>query len=148
MYQPQTDWECWIVYNLQLLSKRFGRRQVTLDAKTRRSLLIMNYPLPRTWRQRRSRLLIVLPKKGKIFHSAPDRFYLDRGLRTVSGKKPAHYFENRGFNDLSDKGLARFSFHMVKGWHPNRACRGGTTLLDLLAAFDRGLDSAAREVMK
>jgi len=143
-----SDWQYWILQNLQLLSKKYGENRVLLDAKTWQCLLIANFGLPPTWRQTTSQLIIILPEKAQVFCASPDRFYLEKGLRTVTGEKPRHYFESAGFNDMSGSNLARFSFHLKKGWYPKMHCKNGTTLLDILEGLCLGLDSAAREAMK
>jgi hypothetical protein len=143
-----TDWQYWILQNLHLLSKIYGKEGVVLNAKTWRSILIFFYQLPDSWEQKSSRLLIVLPSKAQIFYAHPDRFYLDMGLRTATGQKPHHYFENESFNDMAGQGLARFSFHLKKNWKPKVDCLQGTTLVDVIEAFYKGLDLAARETMR
>lgn len=143
-----TQWQYWILQNLKTLSKIYGRRTVVLDAQTWQSLLILNYSLPSNWKQTHSRLLIVLPQGPQVFYNPPERFYLDKGLRTCNGKTPAHYFEDKGYNDMSDRGMARFSFHLKEGWQPKAKYTGGTTILELLGVFHRGLSSAAEEAMR
>ncbi len=147
MHDTYSDWQYWILQNIQLLSKRYGKDGVVLDGKTWRSILIFYYCLPESWKPRSSRLLIVLPPKSQIFHAPPDRFYMDRSLRTVTGQMPAHYYEEGGFNDLTKQGMARFSFHLKKGWQPKREHLKGTTLIDVIDAFYLALDMAAMEVM-
>ena len=106
MRNNYTDWQYWILQNVQLLSRIYGRDGVVLDAKTWRSILIFYYSLPPNWGETSSRLLIVLPEKSKVFYTPPDRFYMDSGLRTVTGQVPAHYYEGRGFNDMAKQGMA------------------------------------------
>lgn len=148
MASKYSDWQYWILQNLALLGKRYGKNGVVLNAKTWRSILIFYYSLPPTWKPRTSRLLIVLPPKSKVFYTPPDRFYLDLGLRTVAGTRPAHYFEDEGFNDMAKHRIARFSFHLTEGWRPKLQCQQGTTLPDVIDALYEGLDIGAREAMK
>lgn len=147
MSDKLTDWQYWLLQNLRLLSKRYGKEGVVINGKTWRSILIFHFALPPTWERRTSRLLIVLPEKSQIMYTPPERFYLDWGLLTITGKKPAHYFENNDFNDMAKNRLARFSFHLVEGWNPRQNCLEGTTLVDVMAALYKGLESGAREVM-
>lgn len=142
-----TDWQYWMVQNLALLSKKYGRDGVVLNGKTWRSILIFYFALPPSWNRRTTRLLIVLPEKSKLFYAPPDRFYIDVGLRLANGSIPAHYFEGQGFNDLSSQGLARFSFHLTDGWQPALESQNGTNLLHVIDGLYRGMNSAAREVM-
>ena len=148
MRNKYSDWQHWIIQNLQLLARRYGKDRVMLNGKTWRSILILYYRLPQTWRRRTSRLLIVLPSESKIFYTPPDRFYMDLGLRTVNGQVPAHYFEGKGYNDMAKHEMARFSFHLNKGWNPKVQCQDGTNLLHIIDGLYKGLDSAARETMQ
>lgn len=147
MISEYSGWQYWILQNLELLSKKYGKEGAVLNAQTWQSILIFYYSLPNTWRQKTSRLLIILPAQSKVFYTPPDRFYLDKGLKTNSGNKPTHYYESHGFNDMDNNGLARFSFHLKKGWEPKLPCEQGTTLLDVLEAFQLALNSAAKEAM-
>ncbi len=77
MPNQYSDWQEWILQNLFFLSKRYGKDNVVLNGKTWRSILILYYKLPPSWKQTTTRLLIVLPEKSKIFYNPPDRFYID-----------------------------------------------------------------------
>jgi len=147
MSKNYQDWQSWILQNLLYLTRLYGKNNVLLDTKTWQSILIRHYYLPPTWKQDTSPLLIVLPEKAQIFYSAPDRFYLKKGLRAINGKKPGHYYENKGFNDLHNLDYARFSFHLEKGWDPKIDCKCGTNLIHVIGGLYKGLDLAAREVM-
>lgn len=140
-----SDAQKWLLENANLLSQRFGGDRVVIDGTHWQFILIHNYPLPANWKQSRSRLLIRFPKISRIFTIPPDHFYLDTGLRTVRGTKPAHYFESEEFNDLSKYGLARFSFHIKKGWNPAIPCTMGTNLLHVLDMLNEGMYEAAEE---
>jgi len=148
MSKQLSNWQHWILQNVKILGKAFGENRVVLNIKNWQSILIIGYCLPNSWRQRKSRLLIVLPGKSKIFYSPPERFYLDWGLRLINGKSPPHYFEDDTFNDMSNKKMARFSFHVSEGWHPKVNCLEGSNLLHVVQGFYKGLNSAAREGLK
>jgi len=148
MVNKYQNWQYWILQNLQLLSRIYGKNNVVLNGKTWQSIVISYFKLPPTWRQKSSRLLIVLPVKSKIFYTPPDRFYLDCKLRTITGKIPGHYFERDSFNDLEKHNMARFSFHLKKGWNPKANCQEGTNLLHVIDGLYKGMDLGAREAMK
>jgi len=148
MVNKYQNWQYWILQNLQLLSRIYGKNNVVLNGKTWQSILIYKYRLPSNWKQNTSRLLIVLPKKSKIFYAPPDRFYLDCNLRTITGKRPGHYFERDSFNDMGKLNMARFSFHLKKGWKPKINCQQGTNLLHVIDGLYKGMDLGAREAMK
>jgi len=148
MSQSLYDWQYWILLNLQALGKRFGRSNVALNGKTWGSIAIYRFPLPSNWYQSYSRLLLVLPKGPQIFYRAPDKFYLDMGLRARNGKVPGHYFEHAGFNDMQKYNIARFSFHVNKGWNPSRGFKKGTNVLHVIDGLQIGLRKAADEVLR
>lgn len=148
IYDKYSEWQYWMLQNVQLLSSRYGTDGVVLDGQTWHAILIFYYGLPRSWKQRTTRLLIVMPAGSQIFHTPPNRFYIDRGLRTVTGQKPSHYFEDHHFNDMANQDVARFSFHLIEGWNPKVQCNQGTTLLDVIDALYLAMDMAAKEVMR
>lgn len=146
MRKTYKDWQIWLLDNMILLGKIYGKDNVFLNNKDWQSILIRSYSLPNNWQPFSSRLLIVLPKGSQIFYKPPDRFYLNKGLRTITGKVPGHYFELNGFNDLSRKKFARFSFHLRSGWKPAMKCKDGTNLTHVLHGLQKGMKKAAMEV--
>lgn len=147
MGQNIKDFQHWILQNLYLFCKAFGKSNVVLNTKTWRSILINRFALPYNWRPSYSRLLIILPKGSRIFYNPPDRFYLDKGLRAINGKTPGHYFENAGFNDMAQYNIARFSFHVKQGWNPKIDAENGTNLLHVIKGLKIGLNDAAQGVL-
>ena len=143
-----TEWQNWILQNLQLLSKRYGKNNVILNAKDWQSIYILNFVLPKNWQKTTTPLLMILPEKSKIFYTPPDRFYFSKGLKTINGKRPKHYFEDDFFNDMSERNLARFSFHLKKGWNPRANCLKGTNLLQVIDGLYKGMEFGAQEAMK
>ena len=147
MLNQYKDWQYWILQNLQLLYKIYGQDNVVLTGDNWQSMSIRHFVLPDNWGQETTRLLIILPAKSKIFYTPPDRFYLEKGLRTITGETPRHYFESKGFNDMSKQNLDRFSFHLKRGWDPKINCQDGTNLLHIIDGLYKGLDLGAREAM-
>lgn len=135
----------WFLENVALLSRKFGGNSIVADASCCEYILITRYQLPSNWMQKSSRLLIRFLDINTIFNVPPNNFYLDKGLRTLRGTVPNHYFESGGFNDLGKRGLARFSFHVEKGWFPKLPASQGTTLIDVLSLLNQGMYKAANE---
>ena len=149
MAQQYADWQYWVLQNVKLLSQAFGQNRIVLNGRNWQSILIFGYLLPDTWKQQKSRLLIVLPPKSQIFYKPPERFYMDWGLRLINGKRPPHYFENDSFNDKKNQKMARFSFHVKENnWNPRINCLDGTNLHQVIQGFYKGLISAAKEGLK
>jgi len=49
---------------------------------------------------------------------------------------------------MKKRNMARFSFHLKKGWNPKINCHQGTNLLHIIDGLYKGMDLGAREVMK
>ncbi len=137
----------WILENCKLLAKIFGTNNVYLDEIEFRYIKIYQFHLPAFWTPNRSTLLIELPVGSQIFSTAPNKFYLQKGLR-VFNKIPEHYFESDYYNDLSAQGWARYSFHITNGWKPSMICKYGMTLVDILDALYERMDDAVMETLK
>ncbi len=142
------NWQYWVLQNIVLLSKRYGKRNIIFNNQNWQSIFIKNYALPYNWRKQTTFLLILLPKSSQILYNPPDRFYIEKNLKAYNGKRPTHYYEDSGFNDLSRHNLARFSFHVEKGWNPNLNSIKGTNLLHVLDGLQKGMYKAAQEVLK
>lgn len=135
----------WLLGNAELLSRVFEGDRVFIDTQKYRYIIIEGFPLPTNWLQSSSRLLMKFPKPSQIFTFPPDHFYLNKGLKNINGQFLGHYFEGKGFNDLSKKGYARFSLHIEDGWHPTLDYRRGTNLIDVLDMLHDGMYRAAQE---
>lgn len=134
----------WLDQCIQMIQQEFGYERVSYDQSSFKWLMIKGFPLPKWWRQLSTNLLIILPNTGNIHTYPPDKFYLNKGLRTVNGLVPKHYYEGGGYNDMSSKGWARYSFEL-DSWKPSSDVVSGNTLIDLLAAIYVSLDLLARE---
>ena len=82
--------------------------------------------------------MIIFPGGDYFFQLRPDRFYVNKELCLRNGLKPVNIFDNPGFNDLSLKGWARYSFHL-HGWSPTRDVISGTMIYDVTEAIYNGL---------
>jgi hypothetical protein len=136
--------QTWLVLNAALLSKVFGTNNVLIDDNKWRCLQIMNFTLPINWNRCISKLLIEFPSRNNSI-LPPDRFYIERGLKTTNGHVPEHYFENDYFNDKASEGWARFSFHIEGNWQPSLDMRHGTTMIKVLDSLYNGMYKAAQE---
>ncbi len=148
MSQKLHNWQYWVIQNVFLLTKRFGKQNVIFNQNNWQSIFIRRFELPVSWSQKYTSLLILLPKSAQILYSPPDRFYIEKKLTAKNGKFPTHYFQEKGFNDLSKHNLARFSFHVNNGWNPNINSIKGTNLLHVLDGLHKGMHRAAQEVLK
>jgi hypothetical protein len=114
-----------------LLARQFG--VVDYDDEDGRWVYIPRFPLPAGWDRRTTGLLLVLPSGYP--HVPPGGFYIDRFLRTRSGRRVDHYFEERGdYNPYADKGWGWFCIHLDRGaWQPTGDVLRGDNLLKLAA---------------
>ncbi|MCH9031989.1 MAG: hypothetical protein IIB00_06995 [candidate division Zixibacteria bacterium] len=136
----------WLAYNANLLSQIFGKSNIQMDITNVAYIRIRDYPLPSNWKQTNTPLLIVFDNPANIFVTAPDRFYINKGLKSICGAKPTHYYENKGFNDLSHLRWARYSFHIGSNWKPSRRLIKGTTLIDVLDALHLSMTQAGDRI--
>lgn len=114
-----------------LLARHFG--VVDYDDEDGLWVHIPCFPLPVGWDRQTTGLLLELP--GGYPHVPPNGFYIDRLLRTASGRQVSHYFEERGrFNPYADKGWGWFCIHLERGsWRPTGSVLHGDNLLKLTA---------------
>jgi len=125
-----------------LLARQFGI--VDYDDEDGRWVHIPAFPLPEGWDRRTTGLLLVLPDGYP--HIPPDGFYIDRFLRTRSGRRVSHYFEERsGYNPYVDKGWGWFCIHLDhRAWRPTGDVTSGDNLLKLAALIRAILTEVAR----
>ena len=136
--------QTWLVLNAALLSKVFGSDYVLIDDKNWKCLQVLNFELPMNWDRCFTELLIEFPHCTNTI-LPPDKFYIERELRTTTGNIPKHYYENDYFNDKSREGWARFSFHIEGNWQPSLDMRHGTTMIKVLDSLYNGMYEAAKE---
>lgn len=136
----------WLVYNANLLSQIFGKSNIQMDFTDVAYMRIRDYPLPSNWTQTNTPLLIIFDNPVNLFVTAPDRFYINKGLKSICGKKPTHYYESGGFNDLGHLDWARYSFHIGANWKPSRSLIEGTTLIDVLDALHLSMTQAGDRI--
>jgi hypothetical protein len=126
-----------------LLARQFG--VVDYDDEDGRWVHIPRFPLPTGWDRPTTDLLLVLPSGYP--HVPPDGFYIDRFIRTSSGQRVDHYFEERGtYNPYAEKGWGWFCIHLEQGsWCPTGDVLRGDNLLKLTALIRAILtETAAR----
>lgn len=143
-----TSFQYWLMSQLAELSAVFGPDYVLFNENYWGQIQILFYPLPANWWPQFSQLMIVFPAETQAWITPPDRFYLQKGLRTTSGRTPTHYYEDGGpasFNDLSDFNWARYSFHVKGSWSPRLNDDSGSNLVELLDSLDDALYAAAQE---
>lgn len=135
----------WIDRCVMMIAQRFGNNRVTYDRSSYEWFMVYGFPLSRWWLQRSTSLFVVLPPVGNIATYPPDRFYVNQGLRTVSGLLVEHYYEEgAGFNDRARDGWARLSLH-IESWYPSADVVSGHNLLHLLDIVYCKLDKLAQE---
>lgn len=115
----------WYMECMVALIEDFG--DVRYDYPGFRWVLIQTFPLPSTFSQTASSLLIKTPGYS-IDNADAYKFYVDIGLQRQD--KSLHLFENRDYNDLYKKGYARLSFHL-KSFRPAFPVYQGDTFIDI-----------------
>jgi hypothetical protein len=134
----------WIDQCLQMIAERYGFDRLDYDRSSYKWFEIFDFPLSEWWLQPSTTLFVKLPPVGNILTYPPDYIYLDQGLRTVSGLKVSHYYENGEFNDMAYEGWARLSLH-IKSWRPSPDVVSGNNLLDVVDLVYHDLDRLAKQ---
>ena len=120
-----------------LLAWQFG--VVDYDDEDGRWVHILEFPLPTGWDREKTGLLLMLPDGYP--HVPPNGFYIDRFLRTRSGRRVEHYFEEQGgYNPYAEKGWGWFCIHLGRrAWRPAGDVRRGDNLFKLTALIRAAL---------
>jgi hypothetical protein len=121
------QWQRRIAQEIALLATRFD--EINFDDTGFGWVHIPRFELPRGWSRPTTELLILLPSAYP--QVAPNGFYIDQRLRPLSGRVPAHYFEEPGtHNPLGDRGWAWYCIHAGRGnWSPKASVWQGDNLL-------------------
>jgi hypothetical protein len=124
-----------------LLARQFG--VVDYDDEDGRWVSIERFPLPAGWDRRATGLLLVLSKEYP--HVPPDGFYIDRFIRTRSGRCVDHYFEERDrLNPYADRGWGWFCIHLTRrAWRPTCDVVHGDNLFKLTVLIRAALTEVA-----
>lgn len=123
---------------MTIISHRFP---VLFDEKNLNYISIKNFPLNHNFNFDSTTLLLKIPVQYPF--TPPEHFYLKKGLR-YKGKSPEHYFQNAGFNDLSDLGWSKFCLH-TKSWKPTSDIISGDSLITFLELIKLVFDNLERE---
>ncbi len=120
-----------IIQEALLLAKQFN--VVEYDDEDGRWVHVPQFPLPAGWDRQTTGLLLILPNGYP--HVPPNGFYIDRFLRTCSGGRIDHYFEQEGsYNPFANQGWGWFCVHLNQGiWRPTGNVLYGDNLAKLAA---------------
>jgi len=88
-------------------------RDVEYDRDHLRWVCAWDFALPPGYNKARSGLLIELPLMYPLI--CPCNFFLDRTVKTSSGRDIEHYYPNENQNKYRDSGWAWFSVH-IESW--------------------------------
>jgi len=117
----------WYFDCIQELSQSFGR--VLFDDLAFKWILIDIFPLPNTFHQTISLLLIKTPGEN-IENYKGYNFYMDQGLKRQDNEQNVHLIERSHYNDLKENNFARLSYHL-KSFRASYPIHTGDTLLDV-----------------
>ena len=121
----------WYETNLRKLSEIFGG--VSYDRNGFNWIMIRSFPLPPTFHQSSSALLIVTPGFN-IENYDSYKFYLDLDLTRRCHDREKHLFKNNSYNDLYEQKWSRLSFHL-KQFRPTADVYGGDNLIHMVQSI-------------
>lgn len=125
-----TKTAAWYWGNVQQLAQLMPNSQINYDTEECTWIYIDRFPMPGNIRQDYSRLLLTLPGFRYPITVPPKAFYLDKGLRGVSGRYLAHVFEqgaSHGCEDLSHLGYS-WACLLLDRWRPTYDVVSGDNL--------------------
>lgn len=124
----------WYHDNIELIRAIFPDKFIKYDKGSYTWLYIEDFDLPSGWVPPYSNFLMRMAGLDGGIETAPYGFYVDKGLRTVSGRKPEHYFEGTTVNDLAELNYSYLSIH-IRTWKPSLDVISGhnlATAIDLI----------------
>jgi len=128
-----------IVEEIKLLKQKYSNLQ---NGQNNDWVMIPDFPLVDGYDRKTTRLLILIPVAYP--NTAPDNFYVDKGLRLSNGAKPSSYNEETGVPVTGEWGC--YSWHQDKeiadSWNPNAQIDKGDNLL----TFVKSINIRLREI--
>ena len=100
-------------------------------------VVIPDFPLPDGYNRQITKLLFLIPNTYP--HTAPDCFYVETGLRLVSGNMPSNYNEEMSVPVGGSWGY--FSWH-PEIWQPKDDIQSGDNLLSFIKVVNLRLREA------
>ena len=117
----------WYFFNIIELARHYAN--VSYDDHNYKWILVNDFPLPNTFIQNSSPLMIRTP--GSNIDAFNDyHFYMNKKLERFDGKHEIHLFDEEGYNDLADNGFARLSFHL-HSFRPTLPIHNGDNMIDV-----------------
>ena len=116
----------WYLDNAKELFHYFGK--ILIDDSVLSWLLIENFPLPHTFHQKDSVLLVTTPGINIENHAGYD-FFMTLNLSRLDGKQETHLIDREGYNPYKSQGYCRLSYHL-KAFNPSYPIEHGDRLLD------------------
>jgi len=116
----------WYLDNANELYHYFGR--ILLDDSTLAWLSIQSFPLPHTFYEKHSVLLIQTPRVN-IENHAEYNFYMGLNLQRLDGQQKKHFIDRESYNPFKSLGYCRLSYHL-KAFNPSYPIERGDRLLD------------------
>jgi len=106
---------------------------VEYDSQGWNWIVIPNFPLPDTFYQDTSPLMIKTP--GPIIENFNGYdFYMNLDLSRLDNQQSSHLIDGSGYNDLGELGWTKLSFHLQE-FNPAYPTQEGDTLMDILQSL-------------
>lgn len=128
--------ELWYWRNLRLLAQRWRQCDIKVDEDECTWIHLGRFPLPRNFRQRNTDLLLILAGVRRPITVAPRGFYVDQGLRSLSGRGLDHIFDDDG--PANATGYAWFCLHLDR-WQPSADVVRGDNLVTVTNTIQENL---------
>ena len=117
----------WYAENIHELSRHFIT--IEFDDLAFTWVLIHDYPLPKTFYQNSSPVLIGTPGMN-IENHVGYSFFMDLQLSRLDGKQAQHLIDYEGYNPYKNLGYCKLSYHL-QAFNPTYPIDQGDTLFDI-----------------
>lgn len=126
--------ESWYNLNFQMLQLAYSGVWLEIEPDAYEWIRIHNFPLPDSFEQQATRLLVLLPGLTKPIGMMPRHYYANQNLRLKSGRRPRNVFDTRaqhGAPDLSHLGYAYLCVIPTR-WQPTQDVVSGDNLVTIV----------------
>lgn len=126
--------EWWYWANILLLGEILPQCNIEYDHEDFTWVYLDDFPLPENVKRNTTRLLLVLPGSGRPISVRPNAFYLDKGLKGVSGQPLAHIFNSDAYHGCANLSHQNYAWCclILRRWNPTWDVVSGDNLATIV----------------
>ncbi len=133
----------WYETNIHLICSEYSHSLIEYDSEDCTWIRIRDFPLPPSFVQSYTRLLLLLPGINQAISVPPKGFYINQGLRTTEGP-PGHVFDHTSYHGAENLTKQGYAYHCVllRRWWPTADVLSGDNLITVLNTIHLRLATA------